>query len=463
MKRRFNLLWVIGIIALTIFSYTFAYTQEQREAYEWAYKYKITTQPTIEAAKLNWMVTRQSFSKMVVNYIENVVGITWDISDLCSFSDEDIIINDLKYFTKRACAYKIMWQNRWEFRPTQLLNRAQLWTVLSRVLWWNKHVSSGNSYNIYHVSALHNAGIMNNIDNVANNLAKRWDVLLMLKRMHDKFGWKIYLNSGMLITGGANTTITTGTTNITGNTATTTWAQPTVTEKAETTQKTEKSENSNNDYVSNMYSGANIIYTWKDWTPYYYDDKFLKLLGKTAKNKWESDLANYLKIEAEYFRNGLDQLSNIDDEELLKSIWIDINTINPSNMTKQEKEDLIKRFKEGFWKVITENKEKNNKLLKDLTAVIKNIKDDKFWLKEKYKNTKTFMEASNTFLDKYSETIFKLMEIALSDNSEVAEQWVDETFWLVDMALIYQEASDKYQKYIEQWGVNTIKLLGLNS
>jgi hypothetical protein len=33
-------------------SCTFAYTQEQQEAYQWAYNYGITTQPTIEAANL---------------------------------------------------------------------------------------------------------------------------------------------------------------------------------------------------------------------------------------------------------------------------------------------------------------------------------------------------------------------------------------------------------------------------
>jgi hypothetical protein len=34
-------------------------------------------------------------------------------------------------------------------------------------------------------------------------------------------------------------------------------------------------------------------------------------------------------------------------------------------------------------------------------------------LKEKYDETKTFMDASNEFLDAYSESILNLMEIAL--------------------------------------------------
>jgi hypothetical protein len=37
-------------------------------------------------------------------------------------------------------------------------------------------------------------------------------------------------------------------------------------------------------------------------------------------------------------------------------------------------------------------------------------------LKEKYEKTKAFMEASNTFLDLYAESMFSLIEIALNDD-----------------------------------------------
>lgn len=440
MKRIFNFICTIGIMVFSVISYSFAYTQEQTEAYNWAYQNKIISQPNIRDANLNWTVTRQTLAKMVINYMENAVGIAWDLSDLCSFTDEYKITNDLKYYTKRICAYKIMWKNRSEFKPTQPVSRAQLWTVLSRVLWWNRHDTSWKRYYIYHLNGLQEAWVMKNIRNASDTLAKRWDVLIMLKRMYDKFGSEIYLND---------------------------WShsaaldKPVIIEKIE--DKTETSDNSNDDYTLNTNSTLNVIYTWKDWTTYRYDDKLLKLLGKTAKNKWESDLANYLKVETEYFKNGLDQLSDLDDEELLKSIWIDVNTIDVNNMTKQEKEDLIDKFKIGFGNIITENKNKNNALLKDLEDVTKNIKNDKFWLKEKYKKTKTFIEASNTFLDNYAESIYNLMEIALMDSSNSSsEEWEAEAFWLIWIALVYQEAAEKYQEYIEQRGVSTIKLLGIN-
>jgi hypothetical protein len=75
MKKIFSILWWIGFLALSTISCTFAYTQEQHDAYQWAYKYGITTQPTIEAANLDWNLTRQAFAKMVVNYLEKAVWI----------------------------------------------------------------------------------------------------------------------------------------------------------------------------------------------------------------------------------------------------------------------------------------------------------------------------------------------------------------------------------------------------
>jgi hypothetical protein len=55
-----------------------------------------------------------------------------------------------------------------------------------------------------------------------------------------------------------------------------------------------------------------------------------------------------------------------------------VENIDPDKMTKQQKEELIKKFKLGLDKVIDENKNKNNKLLEDLGKVTKNIKNDKF-------------------------------------------------------------------------------------
>ncbi len=437
-------MWGVTLIALSTISCTFAYTQEQQEAYQWAYKNKITTQPNIQSARLNWMITRQALSKMIVNYLENVAEVKSSNLDFCSFTDENKITNDLKYYTKKVCAYKIMWTNKSTFKPTQTINRAQLWTVLSRILWGNEYNAEGKWYYVFHLNALKQKWVMDDIKN-PKNYVTRWDVLIMLKRISESFGSNIYLNWNP-IPAYITTRVQTNNTN----------------------KNIDNSENNSwnyeNEYISDLYSNSNVIYTWKNGTKYYYDYKFLNLLKNAAEKKWESDLANYLKIEAEYFKNGLDQLANLDDEELLKSMWIDTNDIDPDNMTDKQKQELIKKFKTGFSKIIKENKDKNNETLKSLEKITKNIKNDKFWLKEKYKKTKAFMEASNTFLDYYSESMFSLIELALAnDDNATSEEWATQAFWIIWVALAYQWEADQYQKYVEEWWVNTLKFLGINS
>lgn len=210
MKKIFSILWGISIVALSTISCTFAYTQEQKEAYQWAYKYGITTQPTIEKANLDWNLTRQAFSKMVVNYLEKAVWIKQTNSISCSFPDESKFSNELRPYAKKTCAYNIMWENWINFNPTQSVNRAQLWTVLSRILRWGEYNASGKDYYIYHLNALKFNGIMNKIDNPQAN-AKRWDVMIMLKRLYEKYGSDIYMNWSQ------NTAYNNNTTNKTSN------------------------------------------------------------------------------------------------------------------------------------------------------------------------------------------------------------------------------------------------------
>ncbi len=531
MKKLFSILWWISVIALSAISCTFAYTQEQQEAYKWAYKYGLTTQSTIDAAKMNSPITRQAFAKMVVKYLENVVWVKQLSSNSCYFTDENKITNDLKLYAKKACAYQVMWLNWNKFSPTQPVDRAQLWTVFSRILWWDTYNSTWKWYYIYHVNALQSAWIMNNIKNVVGVHAKRWDVMIMFKRMYNKFGSNVYLNNW------SNNSINTK------NNLTNKSSNNSVVRKTDSngfsyydsyldnprlsnamkdmklrstycpnifcqqvgddgTYSNQKhyywddiewtmtlipwvyyisdceyydkiywngnSTTSNvydveDDYISSVYSNSNIVYTWKDGTMYYYDDKFLTMLMDVAEKKWESGLAEYLKIEAQYFKNWLDQLSDLDDEELLKSMWIDIDNLDPDKMTKQEKQELIKKLKSALGKIIDENKWKNNNLLKDLGKITKNIKDDKFWLKEKYNKTKTFIEASNEFLDLYSESIFNLMELALMEEEEGSDEWMAQAFWLIWIALAYQWTAQEYQEYVEEWAVGTVEILWLKS
>lgn len=439
MKKIFSLLWGISIVALSAISCTFAYTQEQQEAYQWAYKYGITTQPTIEAANLNWNLTRQAFAKMVVNYLENVVWVKQATSNSCYFPDESKITNDLKPYAKKTCSYKIMWSNGTAFKPTDSVDRAQLWTVLSRILWGDEYNNNWKWYYIYHLNALKQNWIMNNINN-PQAYAKRWDVLIMLKRTYEKFGSNVYMN-GNQSTSYSNTNIN----------------QPSVNNEPSITP-IQIDDNSYESY--NMYSDSSVVYVWKDGREYNYDADFLTFLKDEANKKWESDLNKYLEIEAKYYVNWLDQLDSLDLDNLPEMLGID-EDIDPETMTKKEKEALLKKIKDWVNKIIKENKDRNDEYVEKLQKVIKNIKNDKFWLKDKYNKTKEFMDTTDSFLVLYSEIIFEVLEIALtSEDWEIDEEtWMGIAFWLMAAALAYEGEAEEYQWYLENWADNATKIL----
>ena len=432
MKKIFSLLWGVSVLALSTISCTFAYTQEQREAYEWAYKYGITTQATVEAAKLDWNITRQAFAKMVVNYLENYVKITWYSRGNCNFPDESKITSDLRIYARKTCSYNIMWKNWTKFNPTQPLDKAQLWTVLSRILWWEEYNATWKWYYIYHLNALKFNWIMDNIDN-PTSYVKRWDVFVMLKKIGDKFGSNIYMNG---------------------------WDASAAYDSTVVSNNTTVSE-SDDYFFSDLVVNGNVIYTWKDWTKFVYDDNFLNVLMNTAKEKWEDDLYKFLEIEASYYKDGLDEFANIDLDGLAESLGID-DDIDPDTLSAKEKEELLKKVKKWMDKLIKENKDRNDEYINKLEKVTKNVSSsDKFWLKEKYKKTKWFIDATVSFLDVYSEILYNLLELSFSSEDWEIDDWegMAVAFWLIWAGLAYQSETQDYQTYIEEWAVNAVKLL----
>ena len=425
MKKLCSILWGISIVVLTSISITSAYTQEQYQAYQWAYKYGITTQPTAEAANLDGNLTRQAFAKMIVNYLENAVGVNKNIFNSCSFPDEHKITNDLKSYAGKTCAYNIMWSDGKNFNPTHPVDRAQLGTVLSRVLWWDEYNTNGQWYYVHHLDALKQNWIMNKIDNPQSN-AKRWDVLIMLKRTYDKFGSNIYLNGWS-----ANSYDTTS--NLEGR------------------------------FSIELDEDTNIIYVWKDGTRYAYDKNLIKLLKNTAEKKWESDLAKYLEIEAKFIENWLDPAANFSEEEFLKQLWIDIDDLDGDKITQKERQQIVKIFKEWLKQMLNENESNNSKYLKDLKNIVdKAGSSDKFWLKEKYEETKTFIEASNSFMETYAEILSEMAAISYSasdEDIENNEEVMMNAFSLLWASFMYESATQTYQEYIEAWAKNAIKLL----
>ena len=170
-----------------------------------------------------------------------------------------------------------------------------------------------------------------------------------------------------------------------------------------------------------------------------------------------------MDIEAKYFKDGLEESNDFDYDEFSKEMWIDLENLDKDTMTQKEKKELAEKFEKWVKKIISENKTKNEKFMSELENVLKNVKTDKFWLKEKYNKTKVFIEAAHTFLDDYSEIMVKLIELSLAwESEENNEESLAQALSLIWASLIYQSNAQEYQSYVEEWGINTVELLWMN-
>lgn len=184
--------WLFTLLTF-IFSVSFikaAYIDEYPEAYKWAYKNWITTQKTIEKADMEWQITRIALSKMISNYATNVLKKKVDTSKKCQFSDiSDKLNSDYDNWATKACQLWLMWQWITKFRPYDKVTRAEFGTILSRLLYWNKH-NGWTPYYIRHINNLNIRWIMTNIINAEKVNESRGNVMVMLKRSEELWDYK---------------------------------------------------------------------------------------------------------------------------------------------------------------------------------------------------------------------------------------------------------------------------------
>ena len=181
MKKLLQLVPILAIIFTWNITLSASYSQELQNAYNFAYQNKITTQDSIDKADMNWGLTRIAMAKMLSQYAINILWKTPDTSKIPNFWDVDSKLDgDYNNWVTLAYQLWIMWVWIDKFRPFDSVTRAEFWTALSRVLYWNKY-EWGTQYYTNHLNALKSAGIMNQI-NQPNQWEIRWYVMLMLMR-----------------------------------------------------------------------------------------------------------------------------------------------------------------------------------------------------------------------------------------------------------------------------------------
>ena len=137
---------VLGLLFLSssLFIASADNQSELQQAYDYAYKYWITTMDSIDKANMQWWLNRISMAKMLSQYAINVLGRTPDTTKVVpAFPDVSAEL-DAAYNSWVTLAYQlgIMWINIDKFRPDDLVTRAEFGTALSRMLYatadWEK-------------------------------------------------------------------------------------------------------------------------------------------------------------------------------------------------------------------------------------------------------------------------------------------------------------------------------------
>lgn len=160
-----------------------SYSEELQGAYNYAYQMGLTTQPTIDSADMYGSLTRIAFAKMISSYVLQLGLQTPNTSLECSFSDVSTAL-DAQYnnWVTTLCQLGLVGNWTQNFRPFDLITRAEFGTMLSRAIWGDAN-NGGEPYYINHLNALKSAGIMNNIN--PNIIEIRGYVMLMLQRTHE--------------------------------------------------------------------------------------------------------------------------------------------------------------------------------------------------------------------------------------------------------------------------------------
>lgn len=162
------------------------YGVELEEAYAYAYDKGVTTQYPIDNANMFGALTRVEMSKMIANWAEKVVGTKADTSKACNFTDLGGVKDQELYGTIiKSCQMGIMGQGISQFRPFDVVTRAEFGTILSRVLWGDKY-DGGTPYYAAHLNALKTAGIMTQITDPENMKEVRGYVMIMLQRADEE-------------------------------------------------------------------------------------------------------------------------------------------------------------------------------------------------------------------------------------------------------------------------------------
>ena len=173
------------------------HSKEVNEAYIWACENWIIKSNTIQGAKLWEFLNRAEMAKIVTVFEMLVLDSKPNRNKDCSAFAESIswYNAEMKNYMITSCQLERMWIHTADhkaikdFMPKKFVSRAEFWTILSRILWWNKYEASKNTskYYVEHLTSLKWNWVLTNIN---PELKERRSYAILMVYRAAKMLWK---------------------------------------------------------------------------------------------------------------------------------------------------------------------------------------------------------------------------------------------------------------------------------
>ena len=179
-------------------------SQEIIDAYLYACENDITTIRDINEARLGDFLTRAEMAKIVSVFATKELWMKPNTSKDCSnFANSISEYNqEMKDFMVMSCQLELMWIHTVDYKaipdfmPNKRVSRAEFWTILSRMLWWNTYEWTNSNYYFKHLDALKSNNIITNVDpNITEY--RSWVLLMIYRSVNVIRSWKAKTNESV--------------------------------------------------------------------------------------------------------------------------------------------------------------------------------------------------------------------------------------------------------------------------
>ena len=167
--------------------------EELFNMHQWAYDNWLTIYAPWEDAKFDQPLTRQQMAKISSIFWANFLNqkaddSEWKVYECSQYKDLSKSKWEMRWYVVQSC---LLW-NMWyaydrvnlikKFKPYDKMSVAQASVILSRMVWWTKYVISPKMWYQWHMQAVYDHGLIDDISNPQREIT-RWEAFMMMYRL----------------------------------------------------------------------------------------------------------------------------------------------------------------------------------------------------------------------------------------------------------------------------------------